>query len=83
MLQTEKYLHHGIEVSVLSRYKGMHRELCLCFNECSKFKPDTPDNCPIAEKLYQLDKSYGLVTPVLECLVYEPRYTHAVPNTQA
>lgn len=48
-------------------HKGHHREHCLCFAGCKFFKPDTAENCSIAQKLYNLDRRCNVVTPVYEC----------------
>lgn len=71
-MNTEKYVHHGAEVVVNSEFKGRHKEICLCYS-CENFKPDQRDNCRIAQAVYSLDKSYFLVTPVLECPEYEKK----------
>lgn len=63
----ERYAHHGKSVAVISAYKGKHREMCLCFRGCDYFKPDTLNNCPIAQANYEVCKEHGLVAPVMEC----------------
>jgi hypothetical protein len=67
----EKYIHHGTEVSVISEVKGKHREHCLCFQDCKYFKPNTIENCEIAQTNFNLCLKYDLVTPVYECAKYE------------
>lgn len=70
----EKYEHHGTEVSVISEFKGRHRDLCLCWQDCKKFHPSSPvegANCPIAKAVFENCVIYDLVTPVLECARYE------------
>jgi hypothetical protein len=68
------YEHHGATVFVDEGLKGKHREHCLCWR-CESFKPGTPENCPIAEKLYRICVDENLVTPVYECPVYiGPRF---------
>lgn len=62
-----KYEHHGVEVSVKERLKGTHRENCLCFSNCTFFKPGEPDNCEIAQELFGICVKYSLTTPVFEC----------------
>jgi len=62
----EKYEHHGAEVFVMRELKGLHQEFCLCYS-CGKFRPDTSENCPIAQRIYELDVELNLVTPVWEC----------------
>jgi hypothetical protein len=71
-MKTEKYIHHGVEVSVISELKGKHRQMCLCY-ACRFFKPGQPDNCDIAEANYAVCVKYNVVTPVWECPKYEPK----------
>jgi len=61
-----KYVHHGVEVSVVDALKGKHRDICLCFR-CKKFKNETSEKCPAADKLFNICKEYSLVTSVMEC----------------
>jgi hypothetical protein len=63
------YEHHGATVFVDEKLKGTHRQHCLCF-KCDSFKPGSPNNCPIAQKLYELCVEYNLTTPVYECPVF-------------
>jgi hypothetical protein len=69
-MTVEKYVHHGREVFVNSEVKGKHRDHCLCF-ACKKFKPDTSENCPIANDTFENCKKHHLVTPVYECPSFE------------
>jgi len=73
MKPVERYVHHGTEVVVFSELKGQHRDHCLCFNGCRRFKPGQPDNCPIAQATFENCVKFDLVTPVYECPVYEPQ----------
>jgi hypothetical protein len=66
----EKYIHHGAEVSVQSDLRGKHRDHCLC-HKCEHFRPNTPENCPIAQELFELCVKYNLTTPVYECPIFE------------
>jgi hypothetical protein len=66
----KKYEHHGVEVSVMAELEGHHRDFCLCYS-CEHFKPDQEDNCPIAQRVYELDVELDLVTPVWECPKFE------------
>lgn len=70
MNQYMLYEHHGQRVWVREDLLGLHRDHCLC-NSCGKFKPDTPDNCPIAALLYRVCVLAGLTTPVWECPEFE------------
>jgi hypothetical protein len=70
LIQTEEYEHHGVLVKVRSSLKGQHRAFCLCY-ACEKFKPDTPDNCSIAQVIYAICVKESLVLPVWECPEFE------------
>lgn len=66
-----RYEHHGQEVAVREDLQGKHREHCLCWQGCSKFKPGLPEqNCPIANAVYAIDILTGIVTPVWECPLF-------------
>ena len=66
-----KYKHHGVEVNVLEKNKGKHRENCLCW-ACERFIPtDKLENCKIANELFAICVTYGVTTPVWECSRYK------------
>ena len=67
----EVYEHHGTRVWVRKDLKGKHRDHCLCFDGCSKFKPGTTDNCKRAALLYALCVALDMTTPVFECPEYD------------
>ena len=64
--QFETYEHHGVKVAVRSDLKGKHREHCLCFT-CQTFKPNTDENCPIAQAVFENCVKYNITTPMWEC----------------
>jgi hypothetical protein len=66
----ETYNPHGTWVFVDSKLKGMHREHCLC-SRCKRFKPNTSDNCIIAQENFRLCVQYKITTPVYECPKFE------------
>jgi hypothetical protein len=73
MSNFEKYNHHGKEVWVRTSLKGKHRDICLC-HSCKFLDVTSKEkNCPIANKLFQLCKEEGLVTPVFECPKFEEK----------
>lgn len=73
MREIESYEHHGTLVFVDKELKGHHREHCLCFR-CASFKPESrEENCPIANKLFQICVDESLVTPVYECPVFKDK----------
>ncbi|OGJ57998.1 hypothetical protein A2635_03130 [Candidatus Peribacteria bacterium RIFCSPHIGHO2_01_FULL_51_9] len=45
--------HFGTQVWVNPTTESMREEECLCFS-CKNLKPNEPDNCPIAQALYQI-----------------------------
>jgi len=66
------YEHHNTNVYVKEQLKGKHQDYCLCYQGCARFHPeDKENNCRIANKLYEFDKEFGLVTPIWECPNYE------------
>ena len=65
------YEHHGANVAVYEKLKGKHREHCLCHHPCAKFKPNTPENCPIAQAAYENCDKFNIVTPMWECAEFE------------
>lgn len=65
----DRYVHHKVPVFVRADLKGRHWEFCLC-NKCKNLKMGEPDNCPIANEVYQTCLLYDLVTPIFECPVY-------------
>jgi len=69
----ERYMHHGVDVAVISALKGKHREHCLCYHGCQHFKPGQIDNCLIAQETFANCVRHDLCTPVFEC----PRFAQA------
>ena len=61
---------HGNIVFVDSELKGKHREHCLCY-KCKRFKPNTSENCIIAQDNFILCVRYKIVAPVYECPKWE------------
>jgi len=68
--ETETYLHHDGYVVVQKHLKGKHREHCLCWQGCNKFKPGK-DNCRKSNLLFAFCQAFNMTTPVWEC----PDYT--------
>ena len=71
MGKIEVYQHHGTPVFVDEELKGKHREHCLCFRGCVRFKPGMPENCPIAQDTFENCVKHDIVTPMYECPEYE------------
>ncbi len=65
------YKHHDALVVVQLDLKGRHKEHCLCYQQCKFFAPDTPENCPIAQQVYELCVKEDLVLPVWECPMFQ------------
>ena len=66
------YEHHGTQVFVRASLQGRHRQHCLCWSGCAKFKPEQPDHCVQAKELFAFCVHYGMTTPVWECPDFEP-----------
>lgn len=77
-----EYEHHGGIVKVDARHKGRHREHCLCYH-CDSFKPGEPDQCPIAQAIYENCVKFNVVTPVWECPEYQAKPDDTVFNRTA
>ena len=71
-MRIETYEHHGAEVYVQTHLKGKHREHCLCYQGCRRFKPGTAENCHIAQENFAMCVRHSIVAPVYECPAYEP-----------
>ena len=60
------YAHHGAMVQVRRDLKGKHREHTLCYH-CEHFKPDTLNNCHIAQAIFDNCAKFHITTPVWDC----------------
>jgi hypothetical protein len=68
-----RYEHHGVPMKVREDLKGKHKDYCLCYS-CEHFNPtDRHKNCPIANNLFAFNKTYGVVTPVWECVQFKEK----------
>jgi len=75
MAPVTRYIHkfsngREVDVAVIPQNQGKHKDNCLCYQRCRWFKPGTPENCAIAQDLYEFDVRNDLVTPVWECAMY-------------
>ena len=61
------------EMKVRRDLVNKHRQYCLCWKDCEFFKPNTSENCEIAQKLYQFDIDNNVTTPVWECEKYKAK----------
>ena len=65
------YTHHGRDVSVVSKYKGKHKEICMCHQGCKRFKPGQGNlNCFYAQDAYGTSLDIGLAL-IMECDRFE------------
>lgn len=64
--------HHGVLVKVQENLNGKHREHCLCWLGCKKFKPtDRENNCAIANAVFKNCVDFNIVAPIWECPSFE------------
>jgi hypothetical protein len=68
------YTHHGKRMAVLSHLRGKHRDATLCLYDCAKYHPNTPEQCPYAQRIIETCVKFGVVLPVWECAHYVPLY---------
>jgi len=72
-----QYNHKGKDVFVVDRFRGRHKNICLCHQDCGRFVPEAPEkHCGIALQAYKLSRYVGLVL-VMECNQY---YNPYVPD---
>lgn len=65
-------VHYGSSVWVNPTTEAVRREECLCLN-CDNLKRDEPDNCAIAEALYQIVKRDNLALTITRCPEWKPK----------
>ncbi len=65
----ENYEHHGKKTWVRSDLKGKHREFCLCY-DCKLFRPNTQENCKIAQANFEFCVANNVTLPVWECEIF-------------
>ena len=68
----QQEIHYGTKVWVNPTTEAVRKEECLCWN-CEKLKPNQPDNCVKAEKLYQICKTEDLAVITCRCPAWEPK----------
>lgn len=62
--------HFGVLVWVNPTLEAIRHDECLCWN-CALLKPEQPDNCSIAQRLYELCCETHIATPVTRCPVWQ------------
>lgn len=68
------YTHHGKRMAVQSHLRGKHRDATLCLLDCALYHPNTPEQCPYAQRIFDMCTKFGVVLPVWECQHYIPLY---------
>ena len=63
--------HKGIEQVTFTATMSMISKLVLCYQDCAKFKPNKPDNCKLAQRVYETTIGFQCRTPVIACPQYE------------
>lgn len=66
--EQEKY---GALVKVNTYTDKMRRNECMCLY-CTNLKPGQPDNCPAAQKMYDIAVQYDCAMMMTRCKNYEP-----------
>jgi hypothetical protein len=70
--QPQQQVHDGVTVWVNPTTEPIREAECLCFN-CADLKPGQPDNCHIAQALYQICLRENVAFPVTRCPVWKPK----------
>jgi hypothetical protein len=64
--------HYGREVWVNPVTESLRPTECLCMN-CNNLKPGQPDNCPIAQSLYEICVREGVALAITRCPIWKPK----------
>lgn len=64
--------HYGALVWAHVEMDELRRTECLC-RLCDRLRPGQPDNCPTAEKFYQICKSDNAAMSVTRCPIFVTR----------
>lgn len=64
--------HYGHDVWVNPTTEALRRSECLCLN-CDNLKPGQPDNCQIAQQLYQVCVSENVALTITRCPIWKPK----------
>lgn len=67
----EEYVHHGHKVWVRHDLKGKHWHPTIC-GDCDLFRPNSMENCAIAQQLFELCKRHHIVLATWECPKFIP-----------
>ena len=70
--QPKKEVHYGHEVYVNPVTELMRKSECLCLN-CGNLKPGQPDNCHIAQELYQICVKRNVAFAITRCPIWTPK----------
>ncbi len=63
--------HYGTRAWTNPTTEAIRRDECLCWN-CDNLKINEPDNCTIAEALYQIVKRDNLALMITRCPKWKP-----------
>jgi|WetSurMetagenome_2_1015567.scaffolds.fasta_scaffold441091_2 hypothetical protein len=69
--QLKQEEHYGVVVWVNPTTEALRRTECLCLN-CTCLKPGKTDNCPYAQRLYEVCKDGNIALAVTRCLPFTP-----------
>lgn len=72
-----KEVHFGREVFVNPTVESIRENECLCTN-CGNFKPNQPDNCPLAQAFYQICVKGGNAFAMARCEIWKPKEANEV-----
>lgn len=66
MDKPEKVVRYGMVTWENQKLDQLRRDECLCLH-CSNLKPNSPDNCTMAEIFFKLCQRFGMAMAVSRC----------------
>lgn len=70
--QPVKMESYGKKVWANPTTESLRRSECLCLN-CANLKPGQPDNCHIAQSLYEICVKENIALAVTRCPLWKPK----------
>jgi hypothetical protein len=64
--------HFGTDVWVNSMTEGMRDQECLCLH-CDNLNPGSPNNCSIAQELYEACLRHSIALTLTRCPDWKPK----------
>jgi len=53
--------YRDTEMTAVKQYRDQNKNICICHQGCTLFKPGQADNCEIAQASFELSQKVGVV----------------------